>query len=359
MERDFPATGAGDSPRGIADPWVSPLLGPLQSRVVMSAMTRSAAGPGHVPTAEMARYYARRAAGGVGLVLTESTAIAPIGDGFPDAPRIVTEEQVAGWRIVTDAVHNAGAPIFCQLLHCGRITHPDYTDGLLPVSSTDRAAGGINRRNNQPYATPRRLDGSELPSVVTSYRIAAAAADRAGFDGVELHLAHGYLPDQFLDARVNDRTDGYGGSVENRSRFAIALVEAIVQQLGPARVIARISPSRWMDGLYDWPDLDDMIAHLLPALETAGLRMLDISCARSDYAATSGRIVRMARPLWPHLLMAGASLSRDDAQAEIDAGLVDLVTYGRPLLANHDLVRRFRERLPVAEFESRMLDTLE
>lgn len=359
MNPDTPPPLTGDGPRGIAEPWNSPLLGHLQSRVVMSAMTRSAAGPDHVPTAAMATYYARRAEAGVGLVLTESTAIAPIGDGFPDAPRIVTEAQIEGWRTVTEAVHRAGAPIFCQLLHAGRITHPDYTDGFLPVSSTDRPAGGINRRNNQPYATPRRLDESELPEVVDLFQVAAAAADLAGFDGVELHLAHGYLPDQFLDGRVNDRTDRHGGSVENRCRFAVALVRSVVQQLGPERVIARMSPSRWMDGLYDWPDLDDMIAHLLPALETAGLRMLDISCARSDYAATSGRIVRMARPLWPHLLMAGASLSQDDAQAEIDAGLVDMVTYGRPLLANHDLVRRFRDRLPVTEFEPRMLDTLE
>ena len=324
----------------------------------MSAMTRSAAGQGSVPTTAMAAYYARRADGGAGLILTESTAIAAIGDGFPDAPRIVTEAQVEGWRGVTDAVHRSGSLIFCQLLHCGRITHPDYTDGEQPVSSTDRAAGGINRRNNQPYAVPRRLGASELPDIIDMYRVAAKAAERAGFDGVELHLAHGYLPDQFLDARVNDRTDNYGGTVENRCRFAVELTAAIIADQGPSRVIARISPSRWMDGLYDWPDMQEMISHLLPALDAAGLRMLDISCARSEYSATSGRVIRMARPVWPHLLMAGASLARDEAQAELDAGLLDMVTYGRLLLANPDLVQRLREHRPVAEFEPHMLDTL-
>ena len=354
-----PENTDGADARRLTDPWHDTLLGPLQSRVVMSAMTRSAAGHGNVPTAAMAAYYARRAEGGTGLILTESTAITATGDGFPDAPRIVTDAQVEGWRGVTDAVHRAGSTIFCQLLHCGRITHPDYTDGQQPVSATDRAAAGINRRNNQPYAVPRRLDASELPGIIDMYLVAANAAKRAGFDGVELHLAHGYLPDQFLDARVNDRTDDYGGSVENRCRFAIELTAAIVADQGPSRVMARISPSRWMDGLYDWPDTSEMVEHLLPALDAAGLRMLDISCARAEYGATSGRVVRMARPVWPHLLMAGASLSHDAAQAELDAGLIDMVTYGRLLLANPDLVLRLRQQRPVAEFEPHMLDTLE
>ena len=355
----LPERTDGNHARRLAEPWHDTILGPLQSRVVMSAMTRSAAGQGSVPTAAMATYYARRAEGGCGLILTESTAIAAIGDGFPDAPRIVTEAQVEGWRAVTAAVHRSGSRIFCQLLHSGRITHPDYTDGQQPVSSTDRAAGGINRRNNQPYAVPRRLEASELPGIIDAYRKAANAAERAGFDGVELHLAHGYLPDQFLDARVNDRTDEYGGSVENRCRFAVELTAAIVADQGPGRVMARISPSRWMDGLYDWPDMPEMISHLLPALDAAGLRMLDISCARADYMATAGRVIRMARPVWPHMLLAGASLPQEAAQAELDAGLVDMVTYGRLFLANPDLVQRFRQHRSLAEFEPGMLDTLE
>ena len=324
----------------------------------MSAMTRSCAGPGGVPTAAMTEYYARRARHGVGLVLTESTPIAQVADGFPASPGIFSPAQEAGWRHVTDAVHAAGAPIFCQLLHCGRITHEDYTGGLQPVSATDRAAAGINRRNGKPYATPRRLDAGELPEIIEQYRHAAAAAIRAGFDGVELHLAHGYLPDQFLDAHVNDRDDQHGGSIANRCRFTLALTEAVVADLGASRVFARISPSRWMDGLYEWPELTEMLGYLIPRFDEAGLRMLDISCARADYAATSGRIIRMARPMWPHLLIGGASLTREDAQSEIDAGLLDMITYARALIANPDLVERLRDGTPLVPYESSMLDTL-
>ena len=331
----------------------------MQSRVVMSAMTRSEAGPGGVATAAMATYYARRAKHGVGLVLTESTAIAPLADGFPHAPRIFAPEHVDGWRLVTAAVHSAGSPIFCQLIHCGRITHPDYTDGLQPVSSTDRQASGINRRNGQPYAVPRRLDATEIPMVIAEFQHAANAAIRAGFDGIELHLAHGYLVDQFLDARVNDRSDRYGGSIANRCRFAVELTAAVVAELGPKCVMVRISPSRWMDGRYDWPDLPEMLEYLLPSLHDTGLRMLDISCAKADYHETSGRVVRLVRPRWPHLLIAGASLSPSDAQAELDAELVEMVTYGRLLIANPDLVERFRDRREVMGYDPRMLESLE
>jgi 2,4-dienoyl-CoA reductase-like NADH-dependent reductase (Old Yellow Enzyme family) len=324
----------------------------------MTAMTRSAAGPDHVATPEMAAYYAARAHAGVGFILTESTAVCPEGDGFPRMPRLHTGEQAASWRLVTDAVHAAGAPIFSQLLHCGRITHEDYTDGQQPVSSTDRQAGGINRRNQKPYALPRRLRAEELPRLIDVFRRAAVGALSAGFDGIELHLAHGYLADQFFDARINDRTDRYGGSIENRCRFGIEMIRSILAECGPARVMVRISPSRWMGGPYDWPDLDEMIAFLIPALDDAGLRLLDVSCARADYHATSGRVVRMIRPRWRHFLMAGASLSKQDAQAELDAGLLDMVTYGRFLIANTDLVTRFRRGAPLREYHESMLETL-
>ena len=344
--------------RGLCEPWTHPTLGELQSRVVMSAMTRSFAGPGNVPTPEMAAYYARRAEHGVGLILTESTAVHPSAEGFPDAPQMYTEAQVKGWRAVTTAVHAAGAKIFSQLAHCGRISHEDYTGGVQPVSSTDRRADGINRRNGQPYALPHRLGVAEIPSVYELFRRASAKALEAGFDGVELHLGHGYLADQFLDARVNNRTDAYGGSIENRCRFALELTEALLAECGATRVMVRISPSRWMGGLYDWPDLDEMLRHLIPAFDAVGLRLLDVSCARADYYETSGRVIRAVRPLWPHFLMGGASLSREQAQAELDDDLLDMVTYGRFLLANPDLVERFRDGRELEPFGAHLLDTL-
>ena len=324
----------------------------------MTAMTRSFAGPGHTATQAMADYYARRVRHGVGFVLTESTAICPQADGFPDAPRIHTEQQVESWRLVTAAVHAAGAPIFSQLIHCGRISHPDYTDGEEVISSTDQVAGGINRRNKKPYGTPRRVTAEELPGIYDSFVQAGRAAFRAGFDGIELHLAHGYLADQFLDARVNDRADRYGGSVENRCRFALELTEVALRAFGPERVMVRISPSRWMGGLYDWPDMEPMLHHLIPAFDRIGLRLLDVSCARAEYAATSQRAVRIVRPMWPHFLMAGASLSKEAAQAELDAGYLDMVTYGRFLIANPDLVELFRRGGELKPYDESLLDTL-
>lgn len=353
-------TDAQTSPcRPLCAPWVHPFLGNLPSRVVMTAMTRSKAGPGHVATPQMAAYYARRAAAGVGLILTESTAVSALADGFPDAPRLETADQAASWRQVTDAVHDAGARIFSQLLHCGRISHPDYTDGTQPVSSTGVAASGVNRRNGKSYPTPRVLSTGEIDDIIQQFLRAAAAALESGFDGIELHLAHGYLADQFLDGRINDRTDRYGGAVENRCRFALELVEAAIRECGAPHVMVRVSPSRWMGGLYDWPDLEPMLDYLIPSLDATGLRQLDISCARAEYHETSGRVVRMIRPLWPHFLMAGASLQPAQAQAELDSGLLEMVTYGRFLIANPDLVDRFVNGRPLEPYDVTMLETLE
>jgi N-ethylmaleimide reductase len=344
---------------GLVERCEVPWLGTLRSRVVMSAMTRDMAGPGHTATAAMAEYYARRAAHGVGLILTEGTIVDPTGDGYRSVPHISTDQQVESWRQVTGRVHAEGGVIFSQLWHCGRISHPDFLDGVTPVSSTDRAAAGINRQNGKPYGTPRRLHADELPAIHEMFRRAACNALRAGFDGVELHCGHGYLPDQFLDARVNDRADAYGGTVENRCRFALELTEAILRECGQNRVMVRISPSRFMDVRYDWPQLDEMLAYLIPAFAQIGLRMLDISCARADYFETSGRIIRAVRPLWPHLLIGGASLPADQAQTELDAGLLDLVTYGRWVLANSDLVERMRRSEPLRPFDRELLTRLD
>jgi N-ethylmaleimide reductase len=344
--------------RSLSAPWEHPLLGRLQSRVVMSAMTRNFAGPGHTATAAMADYYGLRARQGVGLILTEATIIHPSGDGYRNVPYIHEDAQVDSWRSVTGRVHDAGGRIFCQLWHCGRISHPDFLGGAAPVSSTDRPAAGINRQNGQTYGTPRRLCAAELPVIYGMFRTAAVNALRAGFDGVELHMGHGYLPDQFFDGRVNDRTDCYGGSVENRCRFGLEITKEILSACGSERVMVRISPSRFMNGIYEWPDLGDMLAYLIPAFDAIGLRMLDISCASASYHETSGRVVRIVRPLWPHSIVAGASLSLADAEGELTEGLLDMVTYGRFLIANPDLVQRFKDGAPLRPYDRSLLDSL-
>ncbi|WP_374146813.1 hypothetical protein [Sphingomonas sp. 28-63-12] len=330
----------------------------LRNRTVMSAMSRGFAGEGHHATAAMRDYYQRRAEGGVGLILTEGTLVHHSGDGWNNAPYIASDAHAESWRPVVDAVQAAGAAIACQLWHTGRISHSDYTIDQ-PVSSTNVAATGINRQNGKPYGNPRALTPEEMPTVYGYFADAARRAiDIAGFDAVELHVGHGYLADQFLDARVNDRTDRYGGSVENRCRFALELIEAVLKAVPAERVIARISPSRFMGGLYDWPDLEEMIAYFIPALSALGLKALDISCANANYVDTAGRIVRMVRPIWDGVIIGGASLTTDQAKGELDAGLLDLVTWGRAFIANPDLVDKIAHHKDWTAFEDSMRETL-
>jgi N-ethylmaleimide reductase len=245
------------------------------------------------------------------------------------------------------------------LWHCGRISHEDFTGGVPPLSSTAVAADGINRQNNKPYGTPRAMVAADFQVVRQQFVKSAKNAMEAGFDGVQLHLGHGYLVDQFFDARINDRTDEYGGSIENRCRFGVEITAEVVAAIGAEKVMARISPSREMGGLYDWPDLDEMVPLLLAEFDRVGLRMLDISCANADYFRTSGRVVRMARQSWPHFLIGGTSLTLQQAEEEVSAGLLDMVTWGRLLIANPDLPRRFCQGLELAEFDRAMLGALD
>lgn len=341
----------------IFDPLNKPGFLALRNRTVMSAMSRGFASEGHHPTDLMRDYYVRRAAAGVGLILTEGTFIDQSGDGWNNAPHISSDAHIETWKPLVAAVQAEGARIACQLWHAGRISHEDYTI-VQPVSSTNRAAEGINRQNDKPYGVPRPLEIDEMPSIYGLYVDAATRSLNAGFDAVELHLGHGYLADQFLDARVNDRADRYGGSVENRCRFTLELVEQVLAVVPNDRLVARISPSRFMGTILDWPDLPEMIAYLIPALGDLGLTALDISCANSNYHETSGRVVRMVRPLWDGVIIAGASLSTADAERELSEGWIDLVTWGRAFIANPDLVAKMRTQAAWTEFTPEMRDQL-
>lgn len=330
---------------------------PLRNRVVMSAMSRGFATPDHHATDDMCTYYARRAKGGVGLILTEGTIIHKSGDGWNQAPYISSDAHAESWRPIVDAVHEAGGAIACQLWHCGRISHSDYT-GDAPVSSTNQAAAGINRQNGKPYGEPRALEATEMPTIYGYYVDAAKRSIDVGFDAIELHIGHGYLADQFLDARVNDRTDDYGGSVENRCRFALELVTEVLKNVPANRVLARISPSRFMGGIYEWPDIDEMLEYFIPQLWHLGLRSIDVSCANSDYFETSGKIIRKIRPNWPGIIMGGASLTQEQAEAELDGGFLDLVTWGRLFMANPDLVEKMESGTPWTPYEDAMREVL-
>lgn len=315
-------------------------LGKLKNRVVMSAMTRGFADNNHCCTDEIASYYERRAKDGVALILTEGIVIHSSADGYNNVPHIETLEQTESWKKAVDKVHATGSKIFAQLWHCGRISHPDYCNGEAPVSSTNIQAAGINRQNDKLYGVPRALDIDEMHIIYEQFINAAENAFNAGFDGVEVHMGHGYLIDQFFDSRINDRTDTYGGSIENRCRFALELLELLLKKYDSDKILIRISPSRFMGELYDWPNLEEMINYFIPQVEKMGLRLLDISCANANYYETSGRIIRMVRKQWPHFIMGGASLSLEQANEEVSNGLVDMVTWGRAILSNTDFVNR-------------------
>lgn len=327
----------------LLDPFDSELLGRLKNRIAMSAMARGCADNKHCCTKSLADYYVRRAENGVALILTGGMVIHPSGDGYNNVPHIWDRDHANSWKSPIKRIHKSGSKIFSQLWHCGRISHSDFTGGIQPVSSSDKQAEGINRQNNKPFSTPRPLKANEIPEVYGLYLNAVYHAMKAGFDGVELHMGHGYLVDQFFDSRINDRTDKYGGSIENRCRFALELIKAVLQKISPKQLMIRISPSREMGGLYDWPDMEEMLNYLVPALDRVGLRLLDVSCARSDYSQTSSRVVRLIRPMWKHFIMAGASLSHEQANKEIDSEQLDMVTWGRYILANPDFVSRLRK----------------
>lgn len=330
----------------------------LKNRVVMTAMSRYFADKKHNPTPDMLAYYQRRAADGVGLILTEGAIIHPMADGYPNTPYIYTKEQIESWKRIVEAVHGHGAKIFCQLWHCGRISHPDFLHGSLPVSASAIAPEGLHTRLNKPFVTPLALPREAVPEIIEMFVQATKNALAAGFDGVEIHGGHGYLIDSFFDARLNTRTDEYGGSIENRCRFAIEITKAVLNVAGPICTSLRISPSREMNGVYDWPDLKQMIVYLILQLDKLGLRILDISCARSDYFKTSARIIPMIRSLWPHIIIAGASLPLEKAEEALSVGLIDLVTYGRLILANPDFIKKITAGEPLTAYNPAMLKTL-
>lgn len=344
----------------------SPLLQPFHkegllsfdNRLVMSAMTRNYADSHHCATEQIRAYYERRALGEVGLIITEGVIVHPSGDGYVNVPHMHTPAQAQSWKPVIQAVQAQGSRIVCQLWHCGRISHPDFTGGQPPVSSSTKVAEGINRQNQKPYGCPHALTASEIKVVYGYFIHSAKLAMVAGFNAVELHLGHGYLADSFFDDSINDRMDAYGGSVENRCRFAIELTQAVIRAIGAENVMVRISPSRDLGGVRDWNHLDAMLDHLIPSLDKAGLRMLDISCARSNYYETSGRIIRKVRPKWPHLLLGGASLTVAEAEKEITEGYLDLVTWGRLMISNPDFGIRIRNGQPLQPMDLSMLKSL-
>ena len=328
----------------MTDPLFTPLqAGALQlpNRLVMAPLTRCRASAGRVPNPLMAQYYAQRSS--FGLILSEATSISPQGVGYPNTPGIWSAGQVQGWQLVTHAVHQAGGRILLQLWHVGRISDPVYLDGALPVApSAIAAAGHVSLlRPPKEFVTPRALELGEIPGIVEDYRRAAQNAKAAGFDGVEIHAANGYLIDQFLQDSTNKRTDAYGGPVENRARFLLEVTDAVVSVWGADRVGVHLAPRG------DSHDMGDsnIAAVFHHAASELGKRKLAFLCARESHAEV---------PLGPSLkqafggvFIANESFNADTAREALRSGSADAVAFGRDAIANPDLVARLRSGAPL------------
>ncbi|WP_250514768.1 alkene reductase [Caballeronia sp. INDeC2] len=307
----------------------------LKNRIIMAPLTRQRAGVERVPNALMAQYYADRAS--AGLILSEATSVTPQGVGYADTPGIWSGEQVEGWKLVTKAVHDAGGKIFLQLWHVGRISDPVFLNGELPVAPSAIAASGHVSlvRPQRPYVTPRALELDEIAGVVAAFRKGAENAKRAGFDGVEVHGANGYLLDQFLQDSTNKRTDAYGGSIENRARLLLEVVDQCIDVWGADRVGVHLAPRADSHTMGD----SDRAATFGHVARELGLRKIAFIAAREHEAADS--LGPQLKKAFGGVYIANEGFSKASAEAIIARGDADAVAWGKPFIANPDLVRRF------------------
>ena len=323
---------------------------PLRNRVVMSSLTRCRAGEDRLPNAMMAAYYAQRA--GAGLVLTEGTVVSRQAIGWPGTPGIYTDAQAGAWTQVVEAVHRAGPPIFLQLWHCGRDSHSDFHGGALPVAPSAIRHGGdgkITPLGSKDYETPRALETEEVGDVVGDFVTAAERALAAGFDGIEIQAGNGYLIDQFLQSRTNHRTDGYGGSIENRFRFLREIVEGVCGVFAADCVGVHLAPN----GVYNdmgSPDYRETFTHAARQLETYGLAYLRVfdGLGFGFHGLGEPMTLEDFRAVFTGPLIGNCDYTRDTAEAAIGRGAADLIAFGRPFISNPDLVERFRAGWPLA-----------
>lgn len=318
----------------------------LPNRIVMAPLTRCRASAGRVANDLMAEYYAQRA--DAGLILSEATSVCAQGVGYPDTPGIWSDEQVFGWLKVTQAVHAAGGRIFLQLWHVGRVSHPQYLDGELPVAPSAIApAGHVSLlRPMRDFVTPRALDIEELPAIVEAYRQGAENAKQAGFDGVEIHAANGYLLDQFLQDSTNKRRDIYGGPIENRARLLLEVTDAIITVWGAGRVGVHLAPR---GDAHSMGDSTPLMTFGYVA-EQLGERQIAFIFTR-EYLGDN-RISPVLKQRFGGVLIANEGFSRETAEQVIAAGEADAVSFGKDFISNPDLVRRLQLNGPLNAYDS-------
>ncbi len=324
----------------------------LKNRMALAPMTRARAGVERLPNALMAEYYAQRAS--AGLIITEATIVSEQGIGWPNTPGIYSPEQSQAWRQVIDAVHAKGSTIFMQLWHCGRASHSSFHNGKPPVAPSPIKLEGdmIHTPNGKEnYETPRPLETAEIPGIVEDYRRAAGLAKSAGFDGIEIHSANGYLLDEFLQSKTNHREDRYGGSLENRLRLLKEIIEAVMTIYPARRVAVRFSPNGVFNDMGS-PDYRETFLHAAGQLNAYGLGLLHLMDGLAFGFHGLGEPMTLAefRKVYKGPIMGNCGHTRESAEALLQAGECDLVAFGRPYISNPDLVERFANGWPLSDF---------
>ncbi|MEA5509850.1 alkene reductase [Crocosphaera sp. UHCC 0190] len=322
----------------------------LKNRVIMAPLTRARAGVERMPNALMTQYYTQRAS--AGLIITEATVISQQGCGWVQSPGIYSEEQTEAWKQITKALHQTETPVFLQLWHCGRASHSSFQENnQLPVSASAIKLNGEYIHTpigKQAYETPRALEIEEIPRIIEDYRLGAERAKKAGFDGIEIHGANGYLIDQFLQSKTNQRTDKYGGRIENRYRFLQEIVEAILTVFSPEKVAVRLSPNGNFNDMGS-PEYRELFIYVAQQLNRYGLGYLHIvdGLEFGFHQLGEPMTLREFREVFDGPLMGNCGYSQDSAEATIKADNADLIAFGRPYISNPDLVERFANNWPL------------
>jgi N-ethylmaleimide reductase len=321
----------------------------LKNRLVMAPMTRNRASEGNTPNELNAEYYAQRAT--AGLIITEGSQVSPQGVGYPNTPGIYSAAQVEGWKKVTTAVHSEGGRIFLQLWHVGRVSHSLYHNGELPVAPSAIAIAGqvYTPAGMKEYETPRALETSEIPDIIEQFRQGAIHAKEAGFDGVEIHGANGYLIEQFIANGSNQRTDQYGGSVENRARLALEIVEAVVNVWGEGKVGIRLSPSNYFNGISDTDPASvyDYLINELNRYPLAYIHLMEPLASLERFPHYIKEVTARYRKIYKGTIISNGGYTFEKGEKAIAAGTADLIAYGSLFLANPDLPKRFELNAPL------------
>lgn len=333
----------------------------LPNRIIMAPLTRSRAGREHIPNSLMAEYYTQRAS--AGLIISEATIIDPMGLGFIDVPGIYTTQQIKGWELVTNAVHEAGGRIVCQLWHMGRISHTSFLNGNAPLAPSAINAGGQIRTYDglQDKSTPRALEIAEIKNLVKLYTKAAENAISAGFDGIEIHGANGYLIEQFICTAANQRADAYGGDIEKRSRFLIEIVESICNKLGNERTGLRLSPSSLVNGSYTEYPVEDY-SYIINKLNDYNMMYLHLMepynpIPDGEYLQYLREPTAFFRKIYNHTLFTNSGYTPETAEQALVNGNADAVAFGKLFISNPDLVNRITNNLSLTPWDTKTFYT--